>query len=36
MCALHGFYDILLYVLDGQLTLLKVADKYVDVFGAAR
>lgn len=28
--------DILLYVLDGQLTLLKVADKYVDVFGAAR
>lgn len=27
--------DILLYVLDGQLTLLKVADKHVDVFGAA-
>lgn len=28
--------DILLYVLDGQLTLLKVADKHVDVFGAAQ
>lgn len=28
--------DVLFYMLDDQLTLLKVADKHVDVFGADR